>query len=65
MLTRKEFRKYAVKTTVLAQIVVGFTPTERDDAFVELFAHLFNDDAHFEKVCVILGIPPDGPPAIP
>lgn len=60
-LTRSEFKKYATKIGSLASVMAGFTPTERDDAFVELVSHLFEDAEHFEKVCLILGIPPDPP----
>lgn len=56
-LTRKELRDYSGKVLMLAGMVAGFTPTQKDDQVVALISHLFVD--HFDEMCDIAGIPPD------
>lgn len=54
--TKAEFRKNAQKVVMMASIAAGFTPTPKDDAFVEILSNLINDDEQYGKLCDLLGI---------
>ena len=55
---RATFRGYAEKAMGLLRSATSFIPSQRVSEAVELIAHLFEDDDHFNQLCDVLGIPP-------
>lgn len=55
-ISKADFRKNANKMVMMAGVLAGFTPTEKDDAFVALMSALINDPEQFDALCNLLGI---------
>jgi hypothetical protein len=59
--TRDQFRDNARKFLLMAQMLASFTPTNRDDQAVALLMGVVSDDAKFQQLCDVIGLPADAP----
>lgn len=59
-MTRADLRKNGLLASQVLVMLAGFTATPKDDAAAQLIQHLFTDAEHFDKLCTLLGLPPDG-----